>query len=229
LTSIANTIILRYERNGEKFELLVDPKLSYEFKIGQKKDLNNVIMSEEIYKDVNKGERQTSANIKKAFGTEDVTTIALIMFKDGDLQLTTDQKRKLTEEKRIKIISLINRICVDPKTKAPHPMPRIESAMEQARVHIDPFKTPEEQAEKIIEELREIIPISTQQAKIKVTIPVMHVSRAYPYLKQFSYSQEEWTSNGDLNCVVEMPAGMIVEFYDRLNRLTAGQAITKGE
>ncbi len=220
---------MKYEKHGEKFELLVDPKLSYEYKIGQKKDLNNVVVSEEVFKDVHKGERQTASNIKKVFGTEDIHQIIAIMFREGDLQITTDQKRKLVEEKRVKIINLINKICVDPKTKAPHPIQRIESAMEHAKVHIDAFKSPEEQAEKIIEMLREIIPISTQKAKLTITIPVTHVTKAYPYLKQFSYNNEEWNSNGDLTCTVEMSAGMTGEFYDKLNRLTSGQAITKGE
>ena len=40
---------------------------------------------------------------------------------------------------------------MDPKTKAPHPRQRIELAMDQAGIHIDPFKSISEQVKTIIE------------------------------------------------------------------------------
>ena len=224
---IENTIIARFEKAGEKFEILVDPHLGYLYKTGQRKELDNVLVFEEVFKDANKGERHTATALKKAFGTDDVRVVADKILKDGELQITTDQRHKLLAEKHAKIVALIARAAVDPRTKAPHPPARIEAAMEQARVHIDPMKSAEEQVPQIIEELREIIPISTQEVKVAIKISASHVARCYGVLKEYGIRKEEYASDGSLIAVIEIPAGIQAEVYDKLNRLTAGSVQTK--
>ena len=78
-----------------------------------------------------------------------------------------------------------------------------------------------------IESIREIIPISIEKIKVAVKIPSEHSARAYGTLKEHGLQKEEWTSQGDLVCVCEIPAGMKGEFYDRLNKLTGGTVQTK--
>ena len=227
LSGIENTIVARYEKAGEKFEVLVDPKTSYEYKIGVRKTLENVLLADEIFVDARKGERASAAAVKKAFGTNDVYEVAKKIFADGELQITTDQRRKLTEEKRARIVAVIARTAVDPRTHAPHPPQRIEKAMAEARVHIDAFKSAEEQAPKIMEELREIIPISIENARIAVKMSAEHAARAYGFLKEYGMQREEWANDGSLLCVCEFPAGLQGEFSEKINKLTAGQAQTK--
>ncbi|MFH1247472.1 MAG: ribosome assembly factor SBDS, partial [Candidatus Micrarchaeota archaeon] len=174
-----------------------------------------------------KGERQTASAIQKVFGTSDVVEVAKKIMRDGELQLTTDQRRKAIEEKRLKVIALLARNCVDPRTKTPHPPQRIEAALEQARFSVDAFKSAEEQMIDAIEKLREIIPISMQQVKIAVKVPGQFAPKAYGLLKEYGLQKEEWAGDGSLVVVCEMPAGLQGEFFDRLNRLTSGQTQTK--
>lgn len=227
MSGIENTIIARIEKNGERFEILVDPKLAYEYKTGTRKDLNNVLMSEEVYKDVNKGERQGPQSLKKAFGTEDVREVARIIFKDGDLQLTTDQRRKILDEKKRLVIAMIAKNAIDPRTKTPHPVQRIENALEQARFSFDAFKPVDEQMMEAIEEIREIIPISLDKLKVQITIPAQFVGRAYGVLKEYGIENESYNNDGSMQCNLTIPAGIEAEVYDRLNKLTAGQVSTK--
>jgi ribosome maturation protein SDO1 len=227
MPGIQNTIIARYEKGGERFEVLVDPKLAYDYRTGAKRDLNNVLITEEVFKDANKGDRQTSTALQKAFGTTDPVQVAHRILMEGDLQLTTEHRRKVLEEKKAKVIAIIARNAVDPRTKAPHPPARIQAALEQARVHIDAFKNAEEQVPAAIEALREILPISLEQAKVAVKVPAEHAPRVYGLLKEFGLQKEEWTSSGALVAVLEMPAGLQAEFYDKLNKATGGSAETK--
>lgn len=225
--NIENTIIARLEKAGEKFEIIVDSKLAYEFKTGARKDLTNVLVSEEVYKDAKKGERQGPAALKKAFGTEDVQEIAKTIFREGELQLTTDQRRKLLEEKKAKVIALIAKNCIDSRTKTPHPPSRIEKALDEARFSFDAFKSAEAQMMDAIEAIREIIPISMEKLKIAIKIPGQYAPRAYGTLKEYGLQKEEWASDGALLCVCEIPAGLQGEFYDKLNKLTSGEVQTK--
>jgi ribosome maturation protein SDO1 len=224
---IGNTIVARIEKNGQRFEVLVDPKLGYAYKTGARKDFTNVLAFEEVFKDAMRGERQSEEHIKKAFGTTDPVEVAKKIFAQGDLQLTTDQRRKLVEEKHKQLVELIARNCIDPRTKAPHPPARIEAALAQARFGIDEFASPEEQMEKAVDAIREIIPIRIEQARVEVIVPAAFSSRSFSILKEFGLKHEEWQNDGSLKGVCEMPAGVTSQFYDRLNKLTSGQVQTK--
>ena len=227
MTTIEKSITAHMEINGERYELLVDPDLAYQYRIGQKKELNNVLTVEEVFKNFKKGERHTTSSLQKAFGTTDVWQIAERIIKNGDIQLTTDQKRKMLEEKRKQIIAILMRECIDPRTGAPHTQMRLEQALEESRVHIDGFKDAAQQMDDIIKALRPIIPLKFEKVKIAAKISPVHAQRIYGMLKGYGIQKEEWAKDGSLIVVIEMPAGMQGEFYERLNKATAGAAETK--
>ncbi len=227
MSGIENTLIARLDRNGEHLEILVDPKKGYEYKTGVKKDFSNVLSFDEVFKDANKGERASPAALKKALGTDDIVKAAQYILDHGELQLTTDQRRKAVAEKHAKIVALIAMTVMDPKSKAPHPVTRIELALEEARFHVDAFKSAEEQVESAIESIREIIPISTEKIKVAVKVPAQYAPKTYGLLKEFGIQKEEWGADGSLMVVLEMPVGMESGFYDRLNSQTAGQTQTR--
>lgn len=227
MVSLDKAITARLEMRGEKFEILVDPDLAYLFKTGKKNDLTNMLAVEEIFTDARKGERPPSEVLKKAFGTTDVMRIAEVILRKGEVQLTTEQRKRMVEEKRKRIVAILARECVDPRTGAPHPPQRIEKAMEESRVHIDPFKDAEAQLDEVLNSLRVILPIKFERVKIAVRIPAEYAPRAYGVLKEYNMQNEEWQPNGSLIAVVEMPAGIQGEFYERINRLTGGNVETK--
>jgi ribosome maturation protein SDO1 len=227
MVSLDKAITARLETHGEKFEILVDPDLAYLFKTGSKKDILNLLVAEEIFTDARKGERPTAEAMKKAFGTTEVMKIAEVILRKGDVQLTTEQRKKMVEEKRRKIVAILARECIDPRTGAPHPPQRIEKALEESRVHIDPFKDAEAQLKEVVDALRLVLPMKFEKVRIAVRVPAEYAPRAFGTLKEYSIQKEEWQSNGNLIVVVEMPAGLQGEFYDKINKITAGNVETK--
>ncbi|MCX6771491.1 MAG: ribosome assembly factor SBDS [Candidatus Micrarchaeota archaeon] len=227
MASLDNSITAHMEIAGERFEVMVDPDLALAYRLGQKKELNNVLTVEEVFKNFRKGERHTTSSLQKAFGTTDVFAIAERIVKNGELALTTDQKRKMLEEKRKQIVAILMRECIDPRTGAPHTQLRLEQSMDAARVHIDGFKDAASQVEDVMKALRPIIPLKVERARVAVKVPPEHAQRVYGMLKGYGIQKEEWARDGSLIVVLEMPAGMQGEFYDKINRATAGAAETK--
>ncbi len=225
--SSGKQIIAKYKHQGDEFEIFVEPRAAYDYITGKIQDPMKAVEVEEVFKDANKGERQTQDKIAKAFGTTDFSKIAGIIMKNGDVPLTTEQKNELLQNKRKQIIEIISRNSIDPRTNTPHPPQRIENAMEQARVHVDPFKNATEQVEAVVKSINVIIPIKFATVKIEVTIPSESANRCYSLLKQFGLKSETWLSNGSLSAQVEFPAGMQASFFDKLNALTKGAAATK--
>jgi ribosome maturation protein SDO1 len=227
MASLENSITAHMEIAGERFEVMVDPDLALAYRTGLKKEINNVLTVEEVFKNFRKGERHTSSALQKAFGTTDVYAISERIIKNGELALTTDQKRKMLEEKRKQIVAILMRECIDPRTGAPHTQLRLEQSMDAARVHIDGFKDANSQIEEVMKALRPIIPLKVERVRVAVKVPPAHAQRVYGTLKGYGIQKEEWARDGSLIVVLEMPAGMQGEFYDRLNRATAGAAETK--
>lgn len=218
----------RLAKGQDHFEILVKPQQALDYKLGKQVPMSQVLLIEEIYSDSSKGTRASEEKLQKYFGTTDPVMVAEEVMKSGDLQLTTDQRRQLVEDKRRQIVAIIARNAIDPRTNTPHPPLRIEQAMSQIRLSIDPYKSAEEQSKFVIEELRPILPLKIEQMRVAVKVFPEHAARAYNAFKSFgNVSREEWQSDGSLVAVVEMPAGLYGSFIDRIGKLTQGTIQTK--
>lgn len=221
---------VRLMLEGDKFEILVKPDPALEYKLGKRSDLSSVLVSDEIYSDANKGSRASTEKLTKHFRTTDPAEIAKQIILRGEINLTTDQRRKMVEEKKRQIIQYINKSFVDPKNHLPHPILRIESAIDEARVTIDPFKRYEDQVKTIIDSLRKILPLKSETARLIVTIPAQYSSQSYGVLKNTGdFKGEQWLSDGSLRGIIEINAGMKAAFLDRLGSVTKGTASVQEE
>ena len=217
--------VVRYSYEGEKFEILVKPDPALEYKLGKRKDISPILVSDEIYTDSNKGTRASTEKLLKAFKTEDATLIAERILQKGDLNLTTDQRRKMTQEKRKQIVEYIAKTFVDPKSHLPHPPLRIEQAMEDGKVSIDPHKNVDEQVKDIVEKLRSIIPLKSENLVLEIIVPAQYAAKSYSVLKSTgTLKKEEWQSNGSLKAILEIPAAARPNVIDRLGSITKGTA-----
>lgn len=222
MISVDEAVIARLKSHGEKFEILVDPRI-----VSEDIPVEEALAAEFVFTDAGTGDRASQENLQKVFDTTDVLEIARTIIEKGEIQLTTEQRKKMLEDKRKKIVQLISRNAVDPRTKAPHPPHRIEHAMEQARVHVDLFKDAEGQVADIIKVLRPLLPLSVETKRIAVKIPAVYTGKYYQ-LKEFGrVLKEEWQKDGSYIAVLDIPGGAEEEFYQKVNALTRGEAETK--
>jgi ribosome maturation protein SDO1 len=220
--------IARLTKDNEHFEILVKPEKALDYRNGKIAGITEVLAADFVFADANKGTKVSEEQMHKAFGTTDLLKIADIILKKGTLQLTTEQRRKMTEDKRRQIVDFISRQAVDPKTNLPHPPMRIENAMEQIRYSIDPYKPVEEQAKEIVKLLRPILPLKVEQISVGVHIPAQYSAKAYGTMKSFgAIKREEWRSDGSWYGVIEMPAGSYASFLNKLGDVTKGNGEAK--
>ena len=228
MVSLDDAVIARLKKGEEHFEVLVDPYAAADLIDGKEIDVVQSLAIDAVFKDSKKGTHASEESLQKNFGTEDIAEITKQIILKGDIQLTTEQRSIMQKNKRNRIVETIAKNAMDPKTKAPHPRQRIELAMEQAGVHVDPFKPVSEQVKTIIELLRPIIPISMENIRISVKIPAEQIGRAYGTVRNFgALEREDWQSDGSWVGIIKLPAGMQTDFYDKLNDVTKGNVSTK--
>ena len=221
-------VVARIEKAGEKFEVLVKPDAVQRVRDGKDVDLLRELAIDEIFRDAHKGSKASEEKMAELFGTTEPLAVAKQIILRGEIQLTTEQRRQMLDVKRKQIVQYIAANAINPQTGAPHPPQRIEIAMEEAKVHVDPFKGLEEQVKDVLDALRPLLPIRFEKARIAVKLSAEDSAKCYGDIKSFgSIVKEEWSPTGAWIGVVEMPAGMQTEFLERLNAKTKGNVETR--
>ena len=227
MVKINEAVIARLEKNGHKFEVLVDPDLAMDVKHGKDVNFDELLADEKVFKDSKKGDEQSPEMLKENFDTEDMGEIVKKIITHGDVQLTTDQRRAFLAKKRTEIINIISQNAINPQTKTPHPPQRIENAMEQEKIHIDAFKSTEEQVELIVNAIKKILPISMEKIDFAVKIPAAHAGRCSSIIHKFEIKKEEWLNDGSLAAEFKLPVGLKQDLLNELNSATHGDLIVK--
>ena len=220
---VDKAVVSRLSIFGKRFEILVDPKKAFEFRKGKEIPIEEILAYPAIYKDARKAMEASTEDLKKVFGTSDVYEIAKRIVKKGEFQLTTEQRREFIENKKIQIANLISKKGINPQTNTPHPPQRILNAMERAGISIDPFKSAEEQVEKVVEEIRKFLPLKFEKIVYRIKFPAEFYGKVYSQLKNFGeVSSEKWLSDGSFQAEIEIFAGIKNDFLEKISTLTRG-------
>ncbi len=219
-----DAVVIGIKREGNRFELFVDPDLAFDYRRGEDVPLQDILKSYEIYDDAKRGSRATDILVKDAFGSSEVFTVAREILKHGEFKLTHEQRIQLVEEKTEAIIKDISKRAMNPQTGHPHPPDRVRQAMEEAKVSVDPFIRVDEQVPRVVKALLVIIPISFESVKLRITLPASFAGKGYNIVaKAGVVKSDSWGQDGSWTGLVEMPASLRQALYDDLNKLTKGQ------
>ncbi len=224
-TLLDDYVIGRLQSHGETFEIMIEPDAVESFRNGEEIELLDNMPAEKVFTDAVKGKTAPDHMIERAFETKDIEEITRKILGDGEVQLTTEQRNKRQKQKRKEIVDRIARNSYNPQTDTPHPPKRIENAMEEANVHIDPFKPVSQQIDEIVEEIRDLIPLSFEKKTFSVTIRGDLQGKIYGHLKNMgNIVDDEWLNDGRWQALVEIPGGIQDKFYEKINDLTKGEA-----
>ncbi len=224
MISLDKAVIARYKKGEMHFEALVDPELSRDFKQGKEIEVDDLIAASDIYSDSSKAKKASEEDLIKVFGTTDYKQIVPVIIKKGEIQLTTEQRHRMMEEKKKQVLHLISISAVDPRTHVPHTLKRLEKAFEEAKCPVDIFKSAESQVESVLAKMKKVLPIKMEVDEIVVRVPATYSGKAVGYLKTLKRTKEQWMNDGSYYCVIEIPAGMKSDFEDKINKITHGEA-----
>ena len=211
-------VLARYKVKSTMYEIQVDLDEALKVQTG-KGNIQAALDMPQIYSDLKKGQVASQDQLKNAFMTTDVYQIATTIIQKGEVQKNQDFRDAEREAKVKQVIQLILRNAVDQHGR-PYTEDRIKRALDEAKAHID-NRPAEQQLAGILDKLKTIIPIKLDTKKIKLTIPAQYSGQVYGLIKDFKES-EDWLANGSLQAVLNIPAGMQLDFYDKLNGITHG-------
>ncbi|MEM7825249.1 MAG: ribosome assembly factor SBDS [Candidatus Aenigmatarchaeota archaeon] len=226
--SIDKAVVSRLFISGRKFEILVDPYKALDLKKGIKINMDEILAYPAIYRDVRSTECVPENELQKFFGTTDIFKVAERIIKEGELQLTTEQRRKMVEQKKNQIANIIAKRGINPQTNTPHPPQRILNAIEKVGVSIDPFIDAELQVDKVLKEIKSLLPIKFQKITLNFKIPPQYSTKVFSMIKRSTeIKSEKWLNDGSLELTVEILAGVQDEIFQKISSLTHGNFESK--
>jgi ribosome maturation protein Sdo1 len=122
------------------------------------------------------------------------------------------------------VVDFLSRNAVSPEGR-PYTPDRIMKALVEAHVNVK-NKPVGSQVSEIIDQLSKVLPVKIEIKKVKLMVPALHTGKAYGAIKEFMI-KEDWKNNGDLEVVVEVPAGLVMDFYDKVNSATHGSVMSE--
>ena len=230
MISLEEAVTARLESHGQRFEVLVDPDAALAIKRDEfEGELEEVIAAEDVFENASRGDRPPENALEEVFGTTEPLEIIPEVIKQGEIQITAEQRREMQEQKHRQLIDRITRNAVNPQMDdAPPPPDRIESALEEAGFQVDPMETVESQVDEALDALRPVIPIRFDTITVAVQLPPDYAGSGQAKVREFGdLEREEWQADGSWIGVIEFPAGMQNEFYDQVNEVSSGEAETR--
>ena len=216
--------LARIKQGGKNFEIRVDLDKALIFKKGDGSS-SDFLEMDKVFYDSKKGLAASTSDLNQAFGTEDINEVSEKIVKNGEVLVTQEYRDEEKGKKFKQVVEFLTNNASDPQTGNPITAERIKSALEQTHINIKNVPI-ENQIKDIIAKISQIIPIKIETKKIKITIPAVHTGKVYGLINEYK-ENENWLSDGSLEVILNIPSGIIMDFYDKLNSMTHGSALTE--
>jgi ribosome maturation protein SDO1 len=213
----------RVKKGGKHYEVLVDLDEAIKVSKGEG-NINSAVLGDAVFHNLKSGERASMDDLEVNFGTSDFSEVAEKIIKSGEVVRTAESMNKERDLKYKQAVDFLVRNAVSPEGR-PYTPDRIMKALKEARVNVK-NKSVESQVSEILDEVSKVLPIKVERKKVRLVIPAVHSGKAYGIVKEFKVS-EDWKNNGDVEVVVEVPSGLIMDFYDRVNSATNGSVMSE--
>eukprot|EP01122_Echinamoeba_exundans_P016170 TRINITY_DN8111_c0_g1_i1.p2 TRINITY_DN8111_c0_g1~~TRINITY_DN8111_c0_g1_i1.p2 ORF type:complete len:266 (+),score=84.42 TRINITY_DN8111_c0_g1_i1:30-800(+) len=204
------------------FEVITKPGSALKYKKGQL-GFDNVLMSDEVFTDYKKGQRPSAEELNAAFGTSVPKDAAKAVVDKGDVEMTAAERKEAVDRRRAEIVNYIHKYYIDPKAKTPHPVVRIENALDTLKVKVDPEVAAERQVQDIVKRLPEVMPIKKSEMGGKIIIPHKSLGSATGIIKKFCQVQSESYGADGATFVVTFVPGDYNPLTQDLAKVTGGE------
>jgi len=214
----------RVTKKGKKYEILVDLDEALKIRDGKSTNITSAVLTNAVFHNLKSGDQASTIELEADFGTSNFEEVCTRILTHGEIVLPAEYLKKMQEGKYKQVVDFLSKNAVSPQG-VPYTPDRIMTALKEANVNVK-NEAMDKQITGIIEQLQHVLPLKIEVKKIRVTIPAQYAGKAYGVVSEFK-QEEEWMSNGDVRVTIGVPAGLVMDFFDKLNGVTHGAALTE--
>jgi len=214
--------IVRFKQGKSVFEIGCKAGAPLKYRKGQL-SFENVMNSEEIWRDIRKADRPPAEELMTVFNSTDFVTIAKVILEKGEIQYTDAERKDMLEKKRNEIVNYFHKYYIDPKSKTVIPVARIDNALTELKIKIDIDAPTEKQTAEIAKRLPEVLPLKRAEIIATVTATHQFLAPTANIFKKYNILvvQENYTNDG-CKYTISMVPGDYDKVINDLNTATKG-------
>eukprot|EP00762_Andalucia_godoyi_P003551 ANDGO_04242.mRNA.1 Ribosome maturation protein SBDS len=163
-----NVAVIRYKKQGVKFEIAAYPNKVLSWRSGVEKDLDEVLQTRIVFDNVGKGEMANKQEMYEVFGTHDEQKIILEILEKGELQVAEKERQAILTQLTHDVCNIVAEKAFNPLTKRPYPLPTIERALKDSHYVIRLTKPAKQQALEVIRLLSKTMPIARSRMLVRI-------------------------------------------------------------
>lgn len=171
--------IVRLKKGKQVFEVITNEGSVLKYREGNL-GWDKVLVTDVIFKNSSKGDQANETDLESAFDTSDHQKILQSIVEKGDLQVSAAERKEALEKKKKELLGFLHKNFIDPKTNLPHPMVRLEQALENSKYRVDADGPVAKQSQELIKAL--LGKLSFLKSEIEGTLlskPVIFLSSPY--------------------------------------------------
>jgi len=214
--------VVRYKSGKHTFEVMTKPGSVLKYRAGQL-GISNVLEADIVFKDLSKGDKASSIDLVEVFKTDNQAECCQKIVDEGQLQMTDAERKEILEKKRREIVNYLHKYYLDPKSKAPHPVVRIENALTDLKYRVDPDTPVEKQVQEIMKNMPGVLPMRKMDMTGWITIPHAHIGVAQGQLKKFVTVKHERYNDDGCEFEVTLVPGDYEALISLLNNTCKGE------
>lgn len=225
-----NSLIIKYSKCGYKLQAFVDKAGFNDYKQG-KKQIRDICLSDTLATEA--GEKLSEAAMMEVFATTDVWKCLEDIVTKGEPQYSVQERREMTENKRKQIVEYISKTYIDPKTKLPHPITRIDNGMKTIKgLKIDLNSSVSSQGDEIVKQLKSSMSFLKNEtsgflyipleSEIKVCLICRHSGKATSVVRKWCEIRRSKYTNTDYKAEVTFATTQMSTFMNELTNVTGG-------
>ena len=216
-------MLVRYKHGKHNFEVATHAGTVVKYREGELSNVSDVVTTEVIFADYNKGERASETDLHATFG-EGVTHEAMLdkILRNGEFQLSAAERREKLEAKRREVTEFIHRNYVDPKTHHPIPVMRVEQALETVRVRVDPDQPADRQVAQMAPKLMACLPLKKHQMEGVLKVPHASLGASSGIVRAHCNVLREHYSSEGATLEIAFSPGDYDSFMKAMNAATKG-------
>jgi ribosome maturation protein SDO1 len=213
--------VVKYKKGKNSFEIITKPgsvKLFLAGKLGWDK----VLAADAIFTNYSKANLARNSDLKAVFGTDDINKCAEIMVREGDSQVSADERKQDIEACRRQILEYLHKSFVD-QAGGIYPIPRLELILQEAKIRIDPTVSVHKQAEDVIKKMLGKAVFKKNSTDYTITVPKQYVKQCSTIVYRFSPSvHKEMRGTEGTSWKISLTIADFDLFTVEMNKITEG-------
>lgn len=153
-------LVIKYKapKTSLTFEALVKPGSIEPYRQG-KLPKDQILISDQVYRNASKFQKAKASELTKGFQTDNLDQCLKIILDQGSYSLTKKELQEKTANKRSEILNHLHKYYHDPTKDPviPHPISRLDQALTEMGITIDPHTPTQKQLQLITKKLPDFL------------------------------------------------------------------------